>query len=547
METIASLLAEKTQAAIILEQVTAQNVSLSGDVEALKVDRGALQQRSDSFHDEVASLEDKVQQITIEKEQVVEKLQISEADLESTVRLQQESVAAQTAAHDNDLAHRDGVIDTLTEEKSSLQKELAKVSQKLVDNDTESNGKVEMLQNELAYTREEFSVMEHKEKQLRSDLEATKMHYAKSVAYAAEQEEKFKTKISEVESAKEATVKELGETKALLAENKGTKEELESKRAGLVEQLRGVNNDLYEKNASLTANVKASEESKAKLDLMKKERASVKIERDEFEAEMKANIEALEKENASLREESCEGSDTLGDTVSALNDTVSLLFGQESVSGKSPKSEDKFNDGKDTVKSNHDGIRAHAEKLLCWANKASERPSKESDASVASQQPSPSQQQKQQVTIMSNNRYAFNPPSSSSSDISSPWNPSPIKPVDEPPQNTTFGADDTFDESMFLPNIDDNVNKTLDMQEDRTATPPTDENSKTPSKTPFKEKRALFSPTREKTKTPARRMTRRMTRSMNKTTRTPLGKSAVQNTPSSSCRVRTNWSNKPLF
>ena len=231
------------------------------------------------------------------------------------------------------------------------------------------------------------------------------------------------------------------------------------------------------------------------------------------------------------------GSDRIGDTVSALNDTVSLLFGQESVSGKSTKSEDEFNDGKDAEKSNHDGIRAHAEKLLCWANKASERSSKESDASVASQQPSPSQQRKQLGT-MSNNRFEYNPPSSSSSDIPSPWDPSPIKPVDEPPQNTSFGADDTFDESMFLPNIDDNVNKT---------TPPTDENSKTPSKTPFKEKRALFSPTREKTKTPAKRMTRRMTRSMNKTTRTPLGKSAVQNTPSSSCRVRTNWSNKPLF
>ena len=74
----------------------------------------------------------------------------------------------------------------------SLRKELAKVSQKL--------------KSKLAYTWEEFSVMEHKKKQLRSELEATKMYYAKSVAYTAEQEEEeeFKTKMSEVELANEA-------------------------------------------------------------------------------------------------------------------------------------------------------------------------------------------------------------------------------------------------------------------------------------------------------------------------------------------------------
>ena len=83
----------------------------------------------------------------------------------------------------------------------SLRKELAKVSQKL--------------KSKLAYTWEEFSVMEHNEKQLRSELEATKMYYAKSVAYTAEQEEEFRTKMSEVELANEGTEKELEETKAL--------------------------------------------------------------------------------------------------------------------------------------------------------------------------------------------------------------------------------------------------------------------------------------------------------------------------------------------
>jgi hypothetical protein len=70
---------------------------------------------------------------------------------------------------------------------------------------------------------------------------------------------------------------------------------------------------------------------------------------------------------------------------------------------------------------------------------------------------------------------------------------------------------------MFLPNVDGEAD-----------TPQTGD-SNTPSKTPFKEKRALFSPmsTAKKAQTPAKRLTRAMRNKM----RTPLGKSAVQNTP----------------
>merc|ERR1711937_681281 len=97
-----------------------------------------------------------------------------------------------------------------------------------------------------------------------------------------------------------------------------------------------------------------------------------------------------------------------------------------------------------------------------------------------------------------------------SSDIPPPWNPSPIQPagepVEDPSQDNPFGAEDTFDESMFLPNVDDITNKTIEIQEtgennktvssqsintrrmtrsmNRNSTPQTDENSKTPSKTP---------------------------------------------------------------
>jgi len=390
-ETVASLLAEKTQASATIDQITAQNVSLSGDMEAMVVGRDSLQRRLASLHDQMASFEDEVQHVTIEKKQVEEKLKFIEADLERTIRLQKESVAAQTAAHENDLAYRDSIIDSLTEEKSRLQKGLAKVSQKLEDNDTESSRKVEMLQNELACTREGFDVMKHKENQLMSELETIKANHAESVAYATQQEDEFRTKLWEAQSAKLAAEKELGEKKVLLAEKEGDEKEL----------------------------VEASEVSEAQRD------------------EMKAKIEALEKENASLREKSSK-----------------------------------------------------------------------------------------------------NPPPSP--DIPPTWNASPIKPVEEPSQNTTFGADDTFDESMFLPNVNDQtkLNQTLEIKEQS--------ENKTPSKTPFKEKRAVFSPVSEKPKTPAKRMTRRTTRSMSRT-RTPLGKSSVQNTPSSNCKVRTNWSKIRCF
>ena len=72
------------------------------------------------------------------------------------------------------------------------------------------------------------------------------------------------------------------------------------------------------------------------------------------------------------------GSITLGDTVSASNesDNVSVLFGQESVLDKSTKSSGDHSD--------HDRIRVHAEKLLYWANRASERSSRKDASSTAS-------------------------------------------------------------------------------------------------------------------------------------------------------------------
>merc|ERR1712194_11177 len=228
-ETVSTLFAEKTQ-------VEEQNITLSDNAEAMKVDRDTLQQRLNSAEDQVASFK----LVVNEKEKLEEKLRVAEAK-------HQEMVAT---------------IGTLSEKNSNFEEELTNVSQKLVENDTQ-------LQNELDDMREEFS---SKEKQLRSENEATKN-------YAADQQEESKTKISEVQSTKDA----------ILADSKVITNELENNRSKmnelerLVEHLRGENN--------------ATELLKTELDLMKKERASV-------EKETKAKIETLERENALFHKKS---------------------------------------------------------------------------------------------------------------------------------------------------------------------------------------------------------------------------------------------------
>lgn len=302
--------------------------------------------------------------------------------------------------------------------------------------------------------KEEFSVMEHKERDLRSELVTAQTNYAKSAAFVAEQETDFQKKISDAESAKEGVLKELDDAKALLAASEGAKGELEKKTAKvdvleeLIEELNKKGNEMSETNQDLTQRVELGEAAKAELDQVKGERDELKSNEDA----LKAKIDALEKEIEALREQSNE---------------------------------------------------------------------KQSSAAPA--------------------------------EAASPWNSSPIKPVDEEaPQNSTLDCDDTFDEDDFLPegflpNADEGADQTTDMQDqgaDQAAnTPESDDSANTPSKTPFKQKRALYSPVREeetsskksakKARTPARRTTRSM---KTRASRTPLG--SVQNTPSAPSTTR---------
>ena len=329
--------------------------------------------------------------------------------------------------------------------------------------------------------KEEFSVIEHKEKVLQSELDSTKTNYAKSSAFVQQQEVEFKAKISEVESTNDAVKTELEETKSNLAESEAKVEKLANQHATFIAR----NNELEEKNTNLTSRAQAGEVAKAELDLMKEEKVSM----ESVHAELKARVEALEKaklseqarfevlekENASLREE-------------------------------------------------------------------------------AATKPPPS--------------------SSSESDVPSPWKPSPIKPAAGEPaslQDTTFGADDTFDEDMFLPNVDEQPNEDATLtnineqpnEDEADNTPKSEDSEQTPSKTPFKEKRAFLEAASSAKKTPAKRMSRsrrskaagsstkaktpakRMTRASRRlSSRTPLGDVNGESTPSSSRKVRTNFSAK---
>ena len=111
------------------------------------------------------------------------------------------------------------------------------------------------------------------------------------------------------------------------------------------------------------------------------------------------------------------------------------------------------------------------------------------------------------------------------------WESSPINHINNPLTDSTFCADDTFDESMFLPNV-----------QEEPKSPQTDENKSPP--TPLtSNKRVLFAPAEDdsnvkveaKTATPVQRMTR----SMRNKARTPLGESAVQNASSTTRKGRT--------
>lgn len=417
-DTVVTLLREKTEATDSLEKTNLENTALLEVLDSLKVQNAKLQKQVVA----VSALEDEVTFVTDEKENVELYLAFAQADLNRSLRLQQNAISNDIAAFDIELALRDETINSIAHEKANLEHELSNVSAQLKELKQSSQEKEAMLQDELAYTKEECESMKHQMEGVKSELDTTKSHYAKSVAYIGDRDKKTADKITELQSEKDAVDKELDETKLLLAESFTAKVELDNNNAkiadleSVIEQLRKENNDLKDELA-------AGEQVRAELDALKVEMTALEDECNGLKSDesstkeevvsLKEKLETLEKEYASLREEESESSDKFD-----VNGMTSPNQG----------------------------------------------------AGSPAQNNSPSQE-----------------------------------------ANTMFGADDSFDESMFLPNIKDEENTT-------------------PSKTPFKERRGLFSPPN---KMPLK--------STPLVKRTPLGKSAQQNTPASSTRkLRTN-------
>ena len=76
------------------------------------------------------------------------------------------------------------------------------------------------------------------------------------------------------------------------------------------------------------------------------------------------------------------GSGGSDNSLSHESDNVSVLFGQDSIAGRTSENPESTNSN--DSRSDHKGIRAHAEKLLYWANKAAERNKACSSNSVSS-------------------------------------------------------------------------------------------------------------------------------------------------------------------
>lgn len=123
-------------------------------------------------------------------------------------------------------------------------------------------------------------------------------------------------------------------------------------------------------------------------------------------------------------------------------------------------------------------------------------------------------------------------PSSSASEAPPDWKSSPINHFNDQLLDATFCADDTFDESMFLPNVQAEEPKTSIID------------GNTSPKAQLDDMRVIYGPPEEapassmavsKIQTPVKRLTR----SMKNKSRTPFGKSAIQNVSSSTTTART--------
>jgi len=280
-EQMTSLLHEKAELEESFKNLTAQNASVTAEVEALKNCRVEWQERVDSLKDEVVC-------ISQEKKQVEEDLNFAREDLKRTIALQEDCNTKMTEAHDIDLAQRDEAITLLRSEKESLQVKL----------DTAESGfqnQIEILQNEIKSTKEECESHKEKEQNLLSTLDAltdgydqlrserdaiekelneTKKLLKKSTSMNAELERNSEAKLGEIEVAREeceALKKKEQQLLSDLATATNTSSQLQSEKGTLKEELVATQ-ALLENSASTNAELENSNRSKAvELDTLKGE------------------------------------------------------------------------------------------------------------------------------------------------------------------------------------------------------------------------------------------------------------------------------------
>jgi chromosome segregation ATPase len=561
--TIETLLVEKGQADVKLEEITATNSSLLAEVEALKSERDVMQQRVaslDKLHDDVAMLEDEVTFVTIEMEQVEERLNFNEADMNRTIRLHEHLSDTQAALHADELAQFDACMNLLSRDKSSVENELAGVSRQLrqmtqasVENNallemeiSDLQDKVTSLNADLKKAEETVTSVRSNEAELTQRLEQAANQTEMVTTERDELQISLNTKITELQSALDGALKDSNALAAQLNEASNGYEikvsqlaTLEKENAEALAELEFHKNDasagieslnhqidalkadlqcaeetnailLAEKSADAASLETASNQSLllseevailmserndlqqrvASLDILRSDLATAEDELEYMsivQEQMEAKLEFVDEDSLrtsrllNLREDDLAERDVL---ISGLLVQKAILQTEITDMSKQLAANavelDLTKKDKSTIELEVGLLKSREQTLTAQVDALGEE-NKSIDALKAK-----IDELEKENAALREQVSTINPPTSSSSSGVSIWEASPIKSADDAIHETAFGGDDTFDESMFLPNVDD-------VDDDKADAPPSDD-SKTPSKTPFKEKRALFSP-----------------------------------------------------
>lgn len=261
-DKVAGLVRDKADAADKLQQIATENTTLLAEFETFKAANEQYQKQLEELRDTVADLEDELMVVSVERNCVEEQLEFSGADLERTVRFHQDHTSAIALEHDNELALRDEWINSLINEKSSLELELSSVNKQMDEAKTDHDQKLDVLQNEMVCMKEKCAAIEA----ITSELETAKEEHAKLLDYIAHHDKETEEKLSAMEKEKNELKQELESAQLSLKQSESTSSELAKsivKVAELevqIERLQTDRDQLAEETESLKAEVAFGEE-----------------------------------------------------------------------------------------------------------------------------------------------------------------------------------------------------------------------------------------------------------------------------------------------